>query len=343
MPKMRLFLSLAVCFMSTLAIHAENPVCLAEEPLASGRQASPVDVDALKTFCEIGKERNDLNGYREAELLHHTGTGCLTHMWFGGDWPGYERTRIRVYVDGETEPSIDMELGLGHGVGFGDSAAPWGTSRLGKTGHPSGFYNTYKIPFGTEIRVTAQRHEHSPDGAPFWWIIRGTENLPLTYAGVRLPGEARLKLYKLEDYVAQPYEEFDLCNVQGSGALYQVTIEADGLRDEGDWKDISYLEAIVRAYVGGGSEAMQLSSGLEDYFLGTYYFNRGRYANDLAGLTHLDTETNTFSAYRFHDDDPVYFHAGLRLTCRCGEELDGRKLHNAPPTRFTTYTWVYQW
>lgn len=43
MPKMRLCLSLAVCFMYTLAIHAENPICLAEEPPASGRQESPAD------------------------------------------------------------------------------------------------------------------------------------------------------------------------------------------------------------------------------------------------------------------------------------------------------------
>ncbi len=132
-----------------------------------------------------------------AELLRHTGRGCLTHMWFGGDWPGYERTRIRIYVDGQREPSIDMQLGLGHPCGNGDQAAPWGGSKLGKTGHPSGLYNTYKIPFGRGIRI-------------------------------------------------------------------------------------SYLEAIVRAYLDGQSQPLQLSSGLEDYFLGTYYFNRGRYANDLA-------------------------------------------------------------
>lgn len=110
---------------------------------AAGVAAQDTDVAALKTFCSIGKERDVLNGYREAELLRHEGKGCLTHMWFGGNWPGYEQTRIRVYVDGEASPSIDMELGLGHGHGFGDDAAPWGCSRLGKTGHPSGIYTTY--------------------------------------------------------------------------------------------------------------------------------------------------------------------------------------------------------
>ena len=302
-----------------------------------------MDVDDLKTFSSIGKERPVLNGYGEAELLLHEGRGCLTHMRFGGDWPGYDQTVLRVYVDGEERPSVEMELGLGHGVGFGDNAAPWGSEKMGKTGHPSGLYNTFKIPFGKSIRVTAQRAKDSPDGAPFWWIIRGTENLPVTLAGVRLPETARLRLYKLENHVARPLEQFSLCDVPGSGALYLVTMAGEGLRKSGDWKDISYLEAIVRAYLNGEKTPILLSSGLEDYFLGTYYFNRGRYANALAGLTHFDKKQNTFSAYRFHDDDPVFFQRGLRLTCRCGEELNGKRLHDPPDTRFTTYTWVYQW
>jgi hypothetical protein len=305
--------------------------------------ATEVDVTKLKTFCSIGKERPDLNGYKEAELLRHEGRGCLTHMWFGGDWPGYDKTFIRVYVDGEARPSIEMELGLGHGVGFGDSAAPWGSEKMGKTGHPSGLYNTYKIPFGKRIRVTAQRPKESPDGAPFWWIIRGTQNLPVTLAGVRLPKTARLKLFKLENHVAKPLEEFALCDVKGAGALYQVTIAAEGSRKGDDWTCLSFLEAIMRAYIDGDRMATQLSSGLEDYFLGTYYFNGGRYANGLAGLTHFDAKDKSFSAYRFHDEDPVVFKRGLRLTCRCGEQVNGKTIGNPPETRYTTYTWVYHW
>ncbi len=301
---------------------------------------SKVNVADLKTFSAVGKQLPVLNGYQEAQLLRHKGKGCLTHMWFGGDWPGYDKTCLRVYVDGEPQPSIEMELGLGHGVGFGDEAAPWGSEKMGKTGHPSGFYNTYKIPFGKSIRVSAQRSKDAPDGAPFWWIIRGTENLPVTLAGVRLPNTARLKLHKLENHVATPLEEFALCDVRGGGALYQVTIAAAGLGKPGD---INYLEAIMRAYVNGAKSPMLLSSGLEDYFTGTYYFNRGRFANGLAGLTHFDSKTSTFSAYRFHDEDSIFFQKGLRLTCRCGEEMNGVRFGNPPKTRYTTYTWVYQW
>jgi hypothetical protein len=313
--------------------------------------AFPVFADdetaSLKTFSSIGKGSPALDGYGEAELLRHEGKGRLSHMWFGGDWPGYDKTRVRVYVDDEKTPSIDMELGLGHGQGFGDTNSPWGAERVGRTGSPSGIYNTYPIPFGKNIRVTAQRDKQSPKASPFWWIVRGTDNLRVTLGGVKLPESARLKLYKHENFTAKPMEEFSLCDVKGAGALYQVTIAGHGLRETGDWKNLSFLEACMRGYFDGADEPTLLSSGLEDYFLGTYYFNRGRYANNVAGLTHLDVKNRTFSAYRFHDDDPIFFHKGFRLTCRCGETEDGSKqgktMGDPPETRYTTYAWVYEW
>jgi hypothetical protein len=122
-----------------------------------------------------------LPGGTETELFHYSGHGYLNHMWFGGDFKNYGLTRIRVYVDNEKQASIDMELMMGHGIGFQDKAAPWGVERIDKTGQPSGIYNTYRIPFGRSVRVTAERRP------AFWWIIRGVENLPVELGGVRLP------------------------------------------------------------------------------------------------------------------------------------------------------------
>jgi hypothetical protein len=31
------------------------------------------------------------------------------------------------------------------------------------------------------------------------------------------------------------------------------------------------------------------------------------------------------------------------LACRCGEELEGKVLHDPPPTEFASHVWVYQW
>jgi len=154
-------------------------------------------VENLNTFGTMGKELRVLKKGEETELFTYEGKGCITHMRFGGSFKGVEYTDIRIYVDGEEKASIDMELFLGHGIGFGDNYAPWGTERMGNTGGNSGIYNTYKIPFGSHISITAQLATNAEENPQFWWIIRGTENLPIEFSSVRLPEKARLKLYKL--------------------------------------------------------------------------------------------------------------------------------------------------
>lgn len=293
----------------------------------------------------MGKGQRVLEPDQEAVLYEYTGQGCLSHFWFGGNFPGVEHTRIRYYIDGEDAPSIDMALFMGHGIGFADQYAPWATKYIGKIGRQNGIYNNYRIPFGQHVRVTAQRADsdtNDPQDTPqIWWIIRGNENTRVSLGDMTLPQHARLRLHRLDDHHAQPMQEFDVCNVAGSGALFQVAIAAQS-------ESFSYLEACMRAYTNGSKLPTMLSSGLEDYFLGTYYFDTGIYHSDVAGLTHFDKDNASFSAYRFHDADPVFFTDGLRLTCRCGEsehgDTDSQASYCQPqPTRYTTYTWAYQW
>ncbi|MDR0844739.1 MAG: DUF2961 domain-containing protein [Tannerella sp.] len=308
-----------------------------------GVNAQTKDLSDLKAFGTMGKELKTLTKDKETVLWEYKGKGVMTHAWFGGSFPSYEQTRIKYYVDGETTPSIDMELFMGHGIGFNDSNAPWMVSKMGKTGSPSGIYNTFRIPFGKEIKVTAQLASGAPDNPDFWFILRGTENLPVTLGGVQLPDKARLKLYKIENKEFDPLVEFDMCNVTGKGAMFLVTLEAKGLRQSNHVSDISYLESCIRAYINGNNQPLLLSSGLEDYFLGTFYFNKGGYYGEIAGVTHLDKKAAEFSGYRFHDEDPVFFQNGLRLTNRVGEMVGDRIIQDPPRTRYNTYVWLYQW
>jgi hypothetical protein len=298
------------------------------------------NLKSLKTYSVMGKEVEILEAGKETEILRRGGKGCLTHMWFAMD----ERVRVRVYVDGEQHPSIDMALDLGHGYAFGGAPEPWGSPKMGRYGAQ---FNNYHIPYGNGIRVTLLPMTKVFDGVngrKAWWILRGTENLRLVVGGRQLPEGTRLKLYRLDNYRARPLEEFALCDVKGSGLLYLVTMAAQGEHGAADGNDLAFMEGCMRAYLDGEAKPEFLSSGLEDYFLGSGYFHQNqRYYGAVAGLTHIDKRANAFSAYRFHDDDPVFFQKGFRLTCRCGEELNGKPLHDPQPTTYTTYVWLYQW
>jgi len=228
--------SKGVAFMNRRKVVAAATTALIAAGGSASGQGQPREVGSgrdvmagLRTFSGIGKERPILEAGREVEVFRYKGAGCLTHMWFAMD----SRTRIRVYVDGEARPSVDMAQDLGHGYAHGSPPEPWGVARFGRQG---GVYNTYRIPFGSEVRVTVLPTTDVFDSVTkrdAWWIIRGTEGLQVLLGGLRLPDSARLRLYHLDGHRAQPLEEFTLCDATGSGALYQVTLAAQGDKPSG--------------------------------------------------------------------------------------------------------------
>jgi hypothetical protein len=296
-------------------------------------------VQQALTFTQVGKQETPFLDRAEAVLAEKSGSGYLNHIWFGGTFPHYQRMRLRIYVDCEAAASIEMELGMGVGVGFEDPFAPWGTRFGGITGSPSGIFMNHAIPFGKRIRVTAELPPGAPCDSPLWWVVRGIEGLPLILSGITIPAHGRLRLHRNENLQVQPFEEVHLCDTRGSGMIYMVTIAARS-------SNFEFLEGQMRAYFGEEPTPQFLSSGLEDYFLGTYYFNRGLYHLHQAGLTHKNEENHSFSAYRFHDLDPIVYSEGIRLACRCGEKRGDQVFGttgNPQPTTFTTYVWTYEW
>ena len=100
-------------------------------------------------------------------------------------------------------------------------------------------------------------------------------------------------------------------------------------------------------------------------FLSAFYFNRGPYHGDSAGLTCYDNN-GLMSAYKMFEDDPIFFEKSMMLRWRCGEkqgEPEGcpnvfQKSHpyksrsfvaesvdayNPKPTVVSFYVWVYEY
>jgi hypothetical protein len=297
----------------------------------------------LVDFASVGKQVAVLlytNGVgTEYTILTQSGAGCLTHMYFSG--LSSTAMRIRVYVDGETAPSIDMASDLGTGY-HGNTLSPAGNSQMGATG---GIFNNYHIPFGNGIRV-AVIPSSTPSDPTLWWLIRGTQNLPLVVAGQTLPSTARLHLYRNEWATVYPLQEFNLFNVaSGNGLVYQVTVAAVGNNAAGQ-ANMDYLQGEMRGYFNGSGTATLLSSGTDDFFLASAYFSHeGLYWGEAAGLTSLNTSAgnNSFSAYRLFTQDPLMFQNGMRLTLKCGEQVNGITVGSPQITQYATYSWVYQW
>jgi hypothetical protein len=244
--------------------------------------ATPLS-ETTATFGSAGKAIT--LGPGETHLYNHTcaaaskdSTVCvLRHMWFGGAWPTYNITRLRVYVDGEAVASIDGQMDLLHGIGHGDDAAPWASGSLfGKTGSPSGIFNTFQIPFSTSIILTAEPYADATapttTGERFWWIARGTEGEPgVEMGGKLLPLSARLVLHTSEDAALAAKAQLPLFHVEKAGAALLTVLSVTSIAEQ-------FLEGEVRAFRAdkknescsyGVCSYMTMSSGTEDYFLGT--------------------------------------------------------------------------
>ena len=93
-----------------------------------------------------------IQGNVEKTLYEHGSgePGVITAQWFTGRLKMNQDTRIRMYIDGEKEASLDFNLFVAHGLGFCESDdrrnIPWGTRRIAHSAD-GGIYNTIRIPF----------------------------------------------------------------------------------------------------------------------------------------------------------------------------------------------------
>jgi hypothetical protein len=84
----------------------------------------------------------------------------------------------------------------------------------------------------------------------------------------------------------------------------------------------AYLEGNERAYVDDATAPAWLGTGVEDFYDGGFYFDRGAYANALSGATEVDTDGNgVTAAYRLLLTDPIVYASALRLTQEAGYSL----------------------
>lgn len=315
---------------------------------------SSADVLGKSTFGMSFKTYKDGKNWptqQEISVFNHSceASVCsMHHFWAGGSFPGYEDSTLRYYVDGESEASvvIPFALGLGSDMLGKHLEAPWSAGGLfGQTGAPSGIFHNYMVPFGKSMRVTVELG--GSGSQKFWIILKGTTGLVPKIGGESLPVSARAKTFQQVEQQVEANARIPLVNSSAAnGAVLASTlfVDASGASSDGSWK--VFLEGCIRAEATDGTVRSLYSSGTEDYFLGTYYFNRGMYANPVAGLTDMDDNAKTFSAYRIHDADPLYFEDGLALTWRNSDPeeciLDqGRS--GAFDVTASSFAFAYEW
>src|SRR5690606_25233912 len=77
---------------------------------------------------------------------------------------------------------------------------------------------------------------------------------------------------------------------------------------------LSFLEAPEYVYVDGETVPRIVGTGLEDYFMGGWYFREGAFAGPHHGVPVKDSLRSAVAMYRVHERDAIHFGRRLRFT-----------------------------
>lgn len=249
------------------------------------------------------------------------GPGAIQHIWMTptGNW---RFSIIRIYWDDEAEPSVECPVGDFFGMGWCEYAP---LNSLAICVNPGSAFNCYwPMPFRKKCRITM---ENVNDKDPM------TLYYQVDYTLTQVPADAayfHVQFRRTNPNVSSDYTIVD--NIKGKGQFVGVYL-AWGVNNNGWWG-----EGEIKFFMDGDTKYPTIcGTGTEDYFCGSYNFDRGgqykEFCTPYSGLAQVIRPDGTyksqqrFGLYRWHIMDPVRFEKDLRITIQdLGWHHDGRYL-----------------
>ncbi len=251
------------------------------------------------------------------------GPGAVQHIWMTPT--GNRRfSIIRIYWDGETEPSVEVPVGDFFASGWGQYEQ---LSSLAVCVNPGSAFNCYwEMPFRKSCKIT---FENIDDNAMVLYY-------QIDYTLTQIPDDAGYFHAQFRRSNPLPYKSdyIILDGVKGWGQ-YVGTYMAWGVHNEGWWG-----EGEIKFFLDGDEQFPTIcGTGTEDYFCGSYNFENPEtkqyqaFNTPYAGLVQVLKPDGTyksqqrFGLYRWHIMDPVRFQKDLRVTIQAlGWRSGGRYL-----------------
>ena len=240
-------------------------------------------------------------------IMDVDGPGCINHIWITVDGFVYRDIIIRMYWDGETEPSVEAPLGDFFCCGFAQRQK---VVSIPMNVNPSGGMNCYfPMPFRKHAKITVENRNSSVVHGFFYAVS-----------------------YELDSVAADEayfHAEFNRTNPLKYGNDYII---ADGIKGKGHyvgtfmcWQQNNsgwWGEGEIKAFIDGDDEyATYVGTGTEDYFGGAWGFGENYSApflgyQDITAINGrgINQIGNRHVLYRFHLLDPIRFDQDLKVT-----------------------------
>ena len=247
------------------------------------------------------------------EIARADGSGFIAQLWltfpgwFWRNWdpekendPSILKTLIlRIYWDGEENPAVAAPVGDFFGVGLCETANFAGHYFGMSSG---GFFCCFPMPFRSGFRIEVENRDARIDTAVYANVLYQISE----QHGV---DDGYFHAHFTTGENAGP-EPLCIADVQARGHYAGCTLSMQALRRS----YLGFLEAPEHVYVDDDWDLPRfVGSGLEDYFLGGWYFRDGEFCGPLHGLPVKDALNSTVAMYRVHEADAVHFRRRFRM------------------------------
>lgn len=235
-------------------------------------------------------------------LAELKGPGRIVHFWntIADSEPYYSRLlTLRIYWDGETNPSVECPIGDFFGIGHGVDQ-PFTSLPVRVTSNGRGRNCYWPMPFKKSARITVTNEGHERCHAFYYYIDwEKLRSLPKNTGYFHA-------MYR-QEFPCVMGRNYLIADIQGRGqyvgTVLSVYATSPGWFGEGD--DFFFID--------GEKEPSLRGTGTEDYFCDGWGFRQqdGPYYG--APLWEGSDTGDRGSVYRWHIPDPIAFKKSLRV------------------------------
>jgi hypothetical protein len=251
------------------------------------------------------------------------GSGAIHHIWMTptGNW---RYSILRMFWDGELQPSVEVPVGDFFASGWGTYAQ---LTSLAVCVNPGSAFNSYwEMPFRKSAKLTMTNLADA-DMVLYYQI---------DYSLMDIAADAGYFHAQFRRVNPLPYKtDYTILDGVKGWGHYVGTYLAWGVNSTGWWG-----EGEIKFFMDGDSTFPTIcGTGTEDYFCGSYNFENQEtkqyqvFSTPYTGLHQvikpdgLYKSQQRFGMYRWHLRDPIRFESDLKVTIQAlGWRTDGRYL-----------------
>lgn len=302
------FISLGFALVAALPTWAQDVPTYTPTPPYDIARIQSAETRQLTTFDATTRNKTKRIPRGQRVVIGEVkGKGCITNLWmtfpgwFWQHWaPGepisptiLKNLILRIYWDGDATPAVEVPVGDFFGIGLCEVQS-FESKYFGMSS--GGFFCKFPMPFRRGFRIELENMDKEIDTQVFMNVLyQIDESLPdnLGYFHAQ---------FRTDDNEGP--EPLLLAEFYGKGEYVGCTLAMQGR----DLNYLSFLEAPEYIFIDHEWEqARIIGTGLEDYFLGGWYFREGEFHGALHGVPVKDALRATVAMYRVHEGDKIHF------------------------------------